>query len=100
MDSGAEAGIRFKSVGCRVNCKEPSLQLQELRFIEYFAGKGRVSLCSRLSGRATASLDIEYYKPLLGEHNYMDILTDAGMASPVQYFRNKNEGHPKQDYVT
>ena len=54
---------------------------QDLRFIEYFAGKGRASLCARLSGRLTASLDIDYHEPRFGASNFMDILTDSGMAS-------------------
>ena len=56
---------------------------KDLRFVEYFAGEGRVSLCVRLSGRLTASLDIKYHEPIFGGRtNFMDILSDSGMALP------------------
>ena len=57
--------------------------VQALEFLEYFAGKGNCSLCSKLAGKSTASLDLEYYTDKPGHQNPMDILTDAGMATFV-----------------
>ena len=50
-------------------------------FVEFYAGVGACSLCSRLAGIPTASLDILYHNPKRGKQNCMDILTDAGMGS-------------------
>lgn len=58
-----------------------SLFGQVYGFVEFYAGVGACSLCSRLAGIPTASLDITYHKAKSGKQNYMDILSDAGMGS-------------------
>ena len=56
------------------------VQLQVFGFIEVYAGLGNCSKCAKYAGIATASLDIMYHTPAPGKHNYMDILTDSGLA--------------------
>ena len=49
-------------------------------FIEFYAGLGNCSRVHKLAGIPTASLDIMYSTADPGKQNYMDILSNAGMA--------------------
>ena len=57
--------------------------LQDLEFIEFYAGKARATLAMKQAGLKAARLDYMYFKQydLGGGNNYFDILTDAGFAS-------------------
>ena len=55
--------------------------LKSYDFVELWAGRALTSECVRLSGRNTAALDIEYFRPD-EEHptrsNHFDILSKSG----------------------
>lgn len=51
---------------------------QKYDMIELFAGEAWVSRAMRQSGRAVASLDINYHSCHDDRQNYMDLLTPAG----------------------
>ncbi|CAE7564454.1 unnamed protein product, partial [Symbiodinium sp. KB8] len=69
---------------------------QVFGFIEFFAGLGNCSRCYKLAGVPTASLDILYNRAPEGKDNYMDILSNAGMAMAVLTVLN---GKPDQSLV-
>jgi hypothetical protein len=54
--------------------------MQAYTFIEFFAGQANVTKCIRKSGQRAARLDVTYHQAKEGKHNFMDILSPAGMA--------------------
>ena len=61
--------------------------LQELTFLEYFAGEGNCWRALMESGQPAAGIDIEYYKDPRGpdeQNNPFDMLSSAGLASGTQ----------------
>lgn len=57
----------------------PCCLLQDLQFIEFYAGYARTSLVMKASGLRTAKCDIKYFFGKEGR-NFYDILTNAGFA--------------------
>ena len=55
--------------------------LQELTFLEFFAGKGKVWRCLRADSIGSLGIDIEYWNPDDDgqRQNPFDILTTAGL---------------------
>ena len=64
-------------------------RVQDLEFIEFYAGKARATLCMKGAGLKCARLDFLYFK---GDgNNYFDVTTDAGFAllsTSQQFLRN------------
>lgn len=61
--------------------KSASSHLQELGFIEFYAGKGEVFKAVRGASVSAAKIDIEYIQNLVGGQNPMDVNSNAGLAS-------------------
>ena len=59
--------------------------------LEFYAGRGNLSRCMKLSGRRTGSLDLLYGKKVRfsknNRSNPMDILSPSGFALPVNGFK-------------
>jgi hypothetical protein len=59
--------------------------------LEFYAGRGNLSRCMKLSGRRTRSLDLLYGKKVRfsknNRSNPMDILSPSGFALPVNGFK-------------
>lgn len=53
--------------------------MQDLTFLEFFAGQGQVWKHLRADSIDSVGVDIEYGTPAPGETNPFDILTNAGL---------------------
>ena len=53
---------------------------QVFKWLEFFAGAAIATQCVTAAGFPGAKLDKLYHAPVGGKQNYMDILSDAGMA--------------------
>ena len=60
--------------------KVQRLQLQELTFLEFFAGEGRVWKTIRADSQNSLGIDIRYRDDAPNQQNPFDILTNAGLA--------------------
>jgi len=54
--------------------------VQDLTFIEFFAGVGNCWRAVRADSATSVGIDIQDLKPNPGQQNPLDILTNAGMA--------------------
>lgn len=72
----------LKAAPCPVyNAGPPPLCfLQDLTFLEFFAGQGEVWRALRADSIQSVGIDITYLQKIPGEQNPMDILSDAGFA--------------------
>ncbi len=62
--------------------KVQRLQLQELTFLEFFAGEGRVwkTVGAGANGKNSLGIDIQYHEDTPNKQNPFDILSNAGLA--------------------
>jgi len=64
------------------------LDLQELAFIEFFAGNGNVWKAVRADSYATVGIDITYVENVEGGDNPFDILSNSGFGCHPQLVCN------------
>ena len=55
--------------------------MQELTFLEFFCGEGRVWKAVSASTKSSLGVDIRYWEPDHGHRNPYDILSEAGFGS-------------------
>ena len=56
--------------------------MQDLEFLEFFAGEGRTWRAMRASSIGAVGIDIKYGEEQDGHQNAFDILTHAGLGLP------------------
>ena len=61
--------------------------MQELSFIEFFAGDGEVFKAVRVDDVSAAKLDIKYIEETHGGDNPMDINTVSGLGFPISMMK-------------
>lgn len=57
---------------------KPTSSLQELQFVEFFAGEGRVWRTMRVDSVNSVGVDYTYSDGFDDDHNPFDILSDSG----------------------
>ena len=60
--------------------------MQELSFVEFYAGVGRTWRAVRADGVNAVGVDLNYHSPEPGEQNHFDIMANCGFALGAELY--------------